>query len=158
MKCQYRMVIDHIKSTVGFALLLFITSCSGNNIQPIDYHAEEVQINTLMLEQEMEWNNVNLEGFMKHYWKSDSLKFIGSKGLSFGWQAALDNYKKSYPDAASMGTLHFTNITTDVLNDSNAYVIGKWELLRATDTLSGHYTLLWKKKNGHWVIVADHSS
>ncbi len=141
----------------GLAMLIFISACTANTI-PIDYNTEEKLINELMLEQEKDWNNANLEGFMKHYWKSDSLKFIGSKGLNYGWQNTLDSYRKSYPDAAAMGTLKFTNIATDVLNDSNAYVIGKWELFRIADTLSGHYTLLWKKLNGHWVIVADHSS
>jgi ketosteroid isomerase-like protein len=57
-----------------------------------------------------------------------------------------------------MGRLQFTNETIDVLDQNNAYVIGKWELFRTADTLSGHYTLLWKKKAGEWVVVADHSS
>ena len=28
------------------------------------------------------WNNYDLEGFMQGYWKSDSLKFYGSNGVT----------------------------------------------------------------------------
>lgn len=95
---------------------------------------------------------------MEPYWHSDSLQFIGKRGITHGWQATLDNYKKGYPDRAAMGTLQFTNLSIDVLSDSSAYVIGKWELFRTADTLSGHYSLLWKKMGDKWQIVADHSS
>jgi ketosteroid isomerase-like protein len=37
-------------------------------------------------------------------------------------------------------------------------VIGKWHLKREAGDLSGHFTLLWKKIKGQWLIVADHSS
>jgi ketosteroid isomerase-like protein len=111
-----------------------------------------------MYEQEQSWNNGDIEGFMKHYWQNDSLKFIGRRGLTYGWQQTLDNYKRSYPDRAAMGRLQFDILSTDILSDSSAFVIGKWTLLRSADTLSGHYTLLWKKYDDRWVIVADHSS
>jgi hypothetical protein len=57
-----------------------------------------------------------------------------------------------------MGKLQFTNLSMELIGDSSAYVIGKWELFRTIDTLSGHYSLLWKNRNGKWLIVADHSS
>jgi ketosteroid isomerase-like protein len=120
--------------------------------------AERRQIAETMIAQQDAWNHANLEGFMAAYWKSDSLCFIGSRGLNYGWQTTLNNYQRSYPDAAAMGRFQFTNETIDVLDQNNAFVIGKWELFRTADTLSGHYTLLWKKKAGEWVVVADHSS
>ena len=42
-----------------------------------------------MKKQEMAWNNFDLEGFMKHYWNNDSLMFIGSKGITYGWKQTL---------------------------------------------------------------------
>ena len=111
-----------------------------------------------MSDQEAAWNRADLEGFMDGYWRSDSLRFIGSKGLTYGWQQTLDNYKKTYPDAAAMGTLHFTLLSVEVLSPESAFVIGKWRLVREKDEPSGHFTLLWKKMDGKWVIVADHSS
>lgn len=111
-----------------------------------------------MAEQEDAWNRGDIAAFMQHYWTSDSLLFIGQSGLNYGWQTTLDNYKKSYPDRQAMGRLQFTNRKVEVIDSLNAFVVGKWELLRVADTLSGHYSLLWKKIDGHWAIVADHSS
>jgi len=112
----------------------------------------------IMHEQEIAWNAGNLEGFMAGYWHSDSLRFIGSRGLTYGWQQTLDNYKKSYPNKDAMGTLTFNILSVETLSRKSAFVIGKWHLKRTKDELSGHYTLLWKKVKGKWVIVADHSS
>jgi ketosteroid isomerase-like protein len=40
-----------------------------------------------------------------------------------------------------------------------AYVIGRWHLTRPQiGDAGGHYTLLWRKIKGQWVIVSDHSS
>ena len=48
-----------------------------------------------MKTQEVAWSNYDLEGFMKGYWKSDSLKFHGSNGDTYGWDKTLANYKKN---------------------------------------------------------------
>ncbi len=111
-----------------------------------------------MAQQELAWNRFDLEGFMDGYWRSDSLRFIGSKGLTYGWQNTLNNYQKSYPGPDAMGTLKFTILSVEVLSKKSAFVIGRWQLTRKQGELSGHYTLLWKKINGKWLIVADHSS
>jgi len=110
-----------------------------------------------MKQQEVSWNAGNIEGFMKHYWHSDSLKFIGSKGITYGWQNTLNNYTKAYPDKETMGLLSFTILEATALSETAVYLIGKWEL-RKLKPSSGHFTLLWKKIDGNWVIVADHSS
>lgn len=115
-------------------------------------------ITSLMDEQQKCWNEGDLDCFMKHYWKSDSLMFIGKSGVTYGWQQTLDNYRKGYPDRDAMGTLTFTILNIEPLSDDECYVIGKWHLQRQEDAPEGHYTLLWKKLDGNWVIVSDHSS
>ncbi len=140
-------------SVFGFFILFcaFLPSIQAQN-------KAEKAILTVMYAQEIAWNKGDLPGFMEGYWHSDSLTFIGSRGLTRGWQTTLDNYKKSYPDVAAMGKLTFTILKVEQLDRKNAFVIGKWHLKRVKDELSGHYTLLWKKVGGKWVIVADHSS
>jgi ketosteroid isomerase-like protein len=110
-----------------------------------------------MKTQEQAWNNGDVKGFMEHYWKSDSLKFIGSKGITYGWQKTLDNYLKSYPNKEAMGILKFTIIEASQLSKESIYVIGKWELQKEKP-VGGHFTLMWKKIAGKWVIVSDHTS
>ena len=116
------------------------------------------EIRELMVRQEKCWNEGDLECFMESYWKSDELVFIGKSGPKYGWETTLSNYRKSYPDKKAMGKLQFSLISTDILSDEAAFVIGKWLLEREQGNLSGHFTLLWKKIDQEWVIVADHSS
>jgi ketosteroid isomerase-like protein len=106
-----------------------------------------------------DWNAGNVEAFMNGYWKSDSLTFIGKVGLTYGYEATLNNYKKRYPDRPSMGTLKFDGVKVTFPAKNVAYVIGRWHLTRPqVGDAGGSYTLLWQKINGRWVIVSDHSS
>lgn len=120
--------------------------------------AEENAIRQVMHNQQEAWNRADIETFMEGYWKSDSLKFIGRNGITYGWQTTLVNYKKSYPTPDAMGKLTFTILTLDILSETSAFMIGRWHLKRASDEPGGHFTLLWRKINGKWVIVADHTS
>lgn len=136
----------------GLILIVLMSACSAGIPDAAS------QIRDKMHDQEVAWNNGDLEGFMKHYWHSDSLKFIGKSGLKYGWQTTLENYKKSYPDKAAMGRLGFRIKSVEQTGGKSAFVIGEWHLYRTADTLGGYYTLLWKFIDGEWVIVADHSS
>lgn len=119
---------------------------------------DEIAIRTILQTQEINWNKGALENFMEGYWKNDSLMFIGKSGITYGWQKTLDNYKKGYPDLAAMGKLHFTLLQLKPLSPVFYFVVGKWYLQRSIGDLNGHFTLLFKKINGKWFIVADHSS
>lgn len=140
---------------VVLAAVILFCSCTGSNERledPIPI------IEVLMRNQEIAWNNGNLEEFMRPYWKSDSLLFIGKNGPQYGWQQTLANYKKAYPTKDDMGILSFENEIFKPINNNFFWLSGKWKLYRATDTLSGNYTLLWKKIDGEWKIISDHSS
>jgi ketosteroid isomerase-like protein len=120
---------------------------------------EEDQIRAVLNTQVQSWNCGDLNGFMKGYWQNDSLLFIGKKGATYGYENTLKNYRKNYPDMDQMGELKFDLIKIDLVSVDAALVIGKWSLKRekAGDVL-GHFSLLFKKINGQWVIVLDHSS
>ncbi len=109
-------------------------------------------------DQRQAWNQGDLDTFMKGYWKSDSLMFIGQDKPVYGWQTTLDNYKKNYRDKGGMGFLTFNIIKVSVLDATHAFVVGGWHLKREKDAPSGYYTLLFRKINGVWKIVCDHSS
>lgn len=146
-----------------YFILTLIISCQlfaakGQNISSKQSKIISGKIADLMQLQENCWNDGNLECFMDSYLKSDKLVFIGKSGPKYGWKTTLANYQKSYPDKRAMGKLKFEIISTDVLSGKSAFVIGKWALTRKDGDLSGHFTLLWKKIKGEWVIVADHSS
>lgn len=120
--------------------------------------AQEIpKVMELMKDQEKAWNEGNIEKFMEHYEQSDSLLFVGSKGVTRGWTNTLERYKKAYPDKASMGELSFLFVRTEQISPDCIYVIGQWNLKKEKPA-SGHFTLLWRKRAGKWIIVSDHSS
>ncbi len=119
----------------------------------------EQQIRSILDAQTKAWNAGNIEEFMKGYWQNDSLMFIGSNGITYGYEATLKSYHKRYPNRDAMGELTFTILNVQQLSANSFHVIGKWFLKREkAGDIGGHFTLLWKKIKGRWVIVADHSS
>ncbi len=136
--------------------LLLLTFALTNTIAA--QSKDEQTIRTLIEEQRQSWNTGDKEKFMQTYWQSDSLMFIGKSGITFGWQKTLDNYKKGYPDTAAMGKLDFDLLEIKKLSVMYFFVVGKWHLTRSIGDVGGHFTLLFKKVNNKWVIVADHSS
>ncbi len=109
-------------------------------------------------EQRQGWNKGDMDAYMQGYWKSDSLLFVGKSGPTYGWQKTLDNYKKGYPDKSAMGFLTFGIKKVEFLSKDRAFVLGSWNLKREKDEPKGYFTLLLRKINGQWKVVADHSS
>jgi ketosteroid isomerase-like protein len=119
---------------------------------------DETIIRKILDDQTVAWNRGDIENFMSGYWQSDSLLFVGKSGITSGWKQTLANYKKGYPDTAAMGKLSFNIIQVKRLSGMYFSVVGKWNLTRSIGDLSGHYTLLFRKVKGKWVIIQDHSS
>jgi len=138
---------------VIFLIQLIFLSATIVNAQSKD----EAIIQSILEQQTVEWNKGNLEGFMSGYWQNDSLMFINNNGISYGWQRALDNYKKGYPDTASMGKLNFNLLQIKRLSADYFFVIGKWHLTRSIGDVGGAFTLVICKIKGRWIITADHS-
>ncbi|CAL1521054.1 nuclear transport factor 2 family protein [Chitinophaga sp. MM2321] len=116
------------------------------------------QIEALMATQTTAWNKGDVPAFMQTYWHSDSLLFIGKSGVTYGWQATLERYNKTYPDKKAMGKLDFKLLEFKPLAADVYLVIGKWHLQRSIGDLQGHFSLVLKKIKGEWKIIADHSS
>ena len=142
-----------------FAVLaLTIFSCTSHQTSStIDLKAEETSIRLVLQNQVEDWNKANIEGFMQGYWKSDSILFIGSK-ITHGWDSTLARYKRSYPDETTMGKLRFELMDIKFITADACLVTGKYLLTREKDNPHGIFTLLFRKKEGKWVIVYDHTS
>jgi ketosteroid isomerase-like protein len=112
----------------------------------------------VLSDQENAWNEGNVEKFMAGYWKSDSMQFIGRKGINFGWQTTLENYQKNYPDTVAMGKLRFDILKVNPVAADAAFLTGKFYLKRSIGDLSGIFTLVLRKIDGQWVVVYDHTA
>ena len=119
---------------------------------------DEAAIRKAMDAQVTAWNDGNINSFMKTYWQNDSLMFIGKSGITYGWQKTMDNYKRNYPGKVAMGQLAFNLVELKPLSSFYYLVVGQWHLQRSSGSLGGYFTLLFKKINGEWLIVVDHSS
>ena len=139
---------------IFFLGVLFLCSCKTSQLAEA---SDLIQIKQNMKKQESAWNTGSIDEFMLHYWNSPELTFIGSRGITKGWQLTLDNYKKSYPDTKTMGRLEFDIQELRALGPTSAYMIGKYTLYRSEDQPSGYFNLIWEKINGQWVITSDHT-
>ncbi len=144
---------------MGFSL---IVSCQQPASQAPEKAAfrdtDREEILSALQTQEDCWNAADVDCFMEYYWKSDSLTFTGKSGINQGWQATYDRYIDTYPDAATMGQLSFDILKLKDLAPDVVQLIGKWHLKREMGDIGGYFTLLWRKIEGKWVIVADHTS
>jgi hypothetical protein len=138
-------------------LLAFSLQSSGQKITPT-YNKNEKAIRALLAAQTKAWNEGNLVGFMEGYLPSDSLLFVGKSGPTYGFNNTLNNYKKGYPDTASMGKLTFTLLAVTPIEKKHYRVLGKWALQRSKGDVSGYFTLLFQKIKGKWFVIQDHSS
>ncbi len=136
-----------------FGSVLLVTSGMAQSA------ADRKAILETLKRQSTDWNAGRVDRFMGGYWPSDSLTFVGKAGITYGYEETLANYKKRYPDRASMGTLKLDILQLDFPSRNAAYVIGAWQLTRPQiGDDKGHFTLLWRKIKNRWVIVSDHSS
>jgi ketosteroid isomerase-like protein len=140
-----------MRSLITACCLIFSLICNAQD-------KDKATILSILDKQTQAWNHGDLVSFMNGYWKNDSLCFIGKSGVTYGWQNTLNNYKKGYPDTAAMGKLKFDILSVKRLSPEYYHIIGKWMLQRSAGDLSGHYTLVFRKINGEWLIISDHSS
>lgn len=143
------------KNWVISLVALFVLFCQSAGAQQ---KKSENAVKQILAQQTECWNRGDIKGFMQTYWQNDSLCFVGAKDITYGWEKALQRYKKSYPDTAAMGKLSFQLQQIKTIAADHCFVIGHWQLSRTAGDLEGEFTLLLKKINGQWKIIVDHSS
>ena len=151
-----------MKNRITFLIfsVFFIFSIQGQKMDssPKTYESSKKEITTMMLQQAKDWSKGDIEAFMQGYIKSESLKFVGSRGLTYGWQQTFENYKKNYPTKEHTGTLTFKLLEFDQLADDVFLVIGEFHLKRTVGDANGMFSIILKRIKGEWKIIADHSS
>ena len=115
-------------------------------------------IKLVLTKQAEAWNYGNIEGYMRGYWKSDSLLFTSGGNIQRGWKATFEKYKKSYNTKEKMGTLKFSQLEITQLSSESAWIFGHWELERKGDHPGGVFTLVLRKFVDGWKIIHDHTS
>ncbi|MCJ8166227.1 DUF4440 domain-containing protein [Pontibacter sp. E15-1] len=148
-----------MKNKLLYALPFLAVACVSPRQPSLDADTK-AEVRQVLTEQSACWSKGDLECYMQGYWKSDSLLFVGSRGLTYGWQQTLENYQRSYPTATAMGHLTFNLKEMRELSPETMLVVGKWHLQRnaAAGDLEGHFSVIFRKFTEGWKIIADHSS
>ena len=141
--------------SISFVFLFIVSASSySQNLKEKD----SLKILNVLEMQRIAWNDNNINKFMQGYLKSDKLVFSGSNGPVFGWNFVKDRYLKTYSTKELMGNLSFEINDLFLLTKKVAILLGKFNLQRKNEKLSGYFTLIFKKINRNWYIVSDHTS
>jgi ketosteroid isomerase-like protein len=138
------------------SLSLLLSACA--TVQHSDPTAAKNAIRAVLDQQVKDWNEGNVEQFMRGYQQAETTRFASGANIAQGWQTVLERYKKTYPDKAAMGHLRFSDIDITVVSSDAALVFGRWHLDRAKDELNGLFTLFFRQTPEGWRIVHDHTS
>jgi arylsulfatase A-like enzyme/ketosteroid isomerase-like protein len=116
------------------------------------------QLRQILTAQAQAWNRGDLVAFMDDYWKSEQLTFSSGGQVHRGWQATLDRYREQYPTRERMGQLSFAELEFTALSADAYLVLGRWNVARPAGDLTGNFTVIFRRLDGRWVIVHDHTS
>jgi hypothetical protein len=157
-------------SSLLFFWVLLVFSAAGQAPKPSGLPAEKNQVKPpvnfifekkklligILEKQETDWNQGNLKGFLSAYWDSDTLRSVSVRGIYYGKERLQNHLKSTFPDSASMGNLSYDVVHIELIGDNDALLTGKW--LRKNDKKfrGGYFSILLRKLQGRWQIVAEH--
>ena len=145
-----------------YKITLFLMMLS---LGPVRGQAQEVlsdqdsmAIVSRLFEQQVAWNDGDIDRFMETYWPDMQISFVSGGGIEQGWKAVKDNYYRRYPDRSAMGKLTFEVLQLRKTDGQSALLIGTYHLSRDIGDLQGVFTLIWRKLKNEWVIIHDHTT
>ena len=122
-------------------------------------HATRVRQVEVVLDAQVEaWNRGDIEAFMQGYWNSEQLTFSSEGSTRRGWSATLARYRERYRSREQMGRLTFDNLNAQPLAADAVLVLGHWNVDRESGPIGGNFTLIFRRIDGRWVIIHDHTS
>ncbi len=107
-------------------------------------------IRAVLDKQVADWNRGDIETFATGYKNSPDILFIGSK-ISRGYAQMLDTYRKGYSTKEKMGTLSFSELEVQPLDEHFATATGHFHLERTAaggGNADGHFLLVFEKTPG----------
>ena len=139
---------------VAILLPLALPSASA---QSTAKSSESDAIIAMLNKQAVDWNRGDLEAFAKGYKNSPDILFMG-RPIRQGYDQMLEGYRKSFPTKEAMGTLTFSNLEVQPLDEHFATVTGRFHLERTAaggGNAGGYYLLVVEKTPSGWKIIRD---
>lgn len=135
--------------------LFLLSSCT----EQINRTEEGKAVVKVLMDQQDAWNETNLEGYLDGYWDNEKVRFVTNSKILNGLDEIREMYQKGYDSPEKFGVLTFDIQVVDVLSADLAMVVGKYQLKRENEKRRvGRFTLLFRKINGEWKVIQDHTS
>ncbi len=115
------------------------------------------EIRAVLDKQVADWNRGDMEAFVTGYKNSPDILFIGSS-ISRGYAQMVETYRKNYGTKEKMGTLSFSQLEVQPLDERFATVTGHFHLERTAaggGNADGHFLLVFEKTPDGWKVVRD---
>jgi ketosteroid isomerase-like protein len=138
-------------------LVAFVVLTASSLLQAQSTAPEARAIRAVLDKQVVDWNRGDMEAFAAGYKNSPDILFIGSK-ISRGYAQMVDTYRKNYGTKEKMGTLSFSELEVQPLDERFATVTGHFHLERTAargGNADGHFLLVFEKTPDGWKIVRD---
>jgi ketosteroid isomerase-like protein len=139
------------------AFLMMIPNVPVASAQVTTKSPEAEAILAMLNKQAVDWNRGDLEAFATGYKNSPDILFMG-RTIRQGYEQMLAGYRKSFPTREAMGTLTFSNLEVQPLDEHFATVTGRFHLERTAaggGNAGGYYLLVVEKTPSGWKIIRD---
>jgi hypothetical protein len=143
------------RSLILFAIFMLLRASPLLRAQNTTPVAQAIR--AVLDKQVVDWNRGDLDAFAMGYKNAPDIVFMGSR-ISRGYAQMLDSYRKGYATKEKMGTLSFTSLEVQPLDESFATVTGNFHLERTADgggDVDGYFLLVFEKTPAGWKIIRD---
>jgi hypothetical protein len=146
------------RSLISFVALMILATAPLLRAQSTTPAAQAIR--AVLDKQVVDWNHGDLDAFATGYKNSPDILFMGSR-ISRGYAQMLDKYREHYSTKEKMGTLSFTALEVQPLDERFATVTGNFHLERTAaggGNADGYFLLVCEKTPAGWKIVRDDST
>jgi ketosteroid isomerase-like protein len=149
-----------MKAIVMLGVLVFAGCASRAYVEEDEVAWENCR--NLLIQQAEAWNRGELEVFVLGYRKSPQTLFLSDDEVHVGFDEMLARYKKSYPDAKSMGQLSFESLKFMNIDATHLVCTGTFVLQDKAKPAAaerwGRFGLIFRKDNSVWKIAVDYTT
>lgn len=132
---------------------------SGGRASVGDPEVLQAAVDHLLSESEAAWNGGDLAGFIGWYKRGPGTTFLGSSGLTHGWEAIRERYAARFEPGAARDSLRFEDLETRPLAPWLGLATARYVLFQDDSvTATGVFTLIVEKTPEGWRIIHDQSN
>ena len=105
------------------------------------------------------WNSGALEKSASVYYDSPEMLWVNRTGIRKGTDSLQRSFRRPQTDRSRPGTYSYEPLQILQLSPNCVYFVIRWKMEQnGRNSMTGVTSLVWKRINKKWVIVAEHAS